>query len=83
MSALSGENVPTVLAVSFLAFTPRRTHVRLNFIQKEEEQARLQINLLQSQILENQVYLEQAQGNAQYQTFKPNLSFSSAKKGFS
>ncbi|MEA5503078.1 efflux RND transporter periplasmic adaptor subunit [Halotia wernerae UHCC 0503] len=54
-------------------------NARLASTKKEEEQARLQINLLQSQILENQLYLEQARGNAQGQIFQAESSVASTQ----
>jgi HlyD family secretion protein len=52
---------------------------RLDSMKKEEEQARLQINLLQSQILENQLNLQQAQGDAKGQIFQAESSVASSQ----
>lgn len=47
---------------------------RLDSTQKQEEQARLQINLLESQILENRLNLQQAQGDARGRIFQAESS---------
>lgn len=47
---------------------------RLDSTQKQQEQARLQINLLESQILENQLNLQQAQGDAKGRIFQAESS---------
>lgn len=52
---------------------------RLDSTEKEEEQARLQINLLENQILENQLYLKQAWGDAKGQIFQAESSVASTQ----
>jgi HlyD family secretion protein len=52
---------------------------RLDASQKQEEQARLQINLLESQILETQLTLQQAQGSAKGQIFQAESSVAASE----
>ncbi|MEH2273722.1 MAG: HlyD family efflux transporter periplasmic adaptor subunit [Nostoc sp.] len=52
---------------------------RLDSIRKQEEQARLQINILESQIMENQLSLQQAQGDAKGQIFQAESSVASSQ----
>ncbi len=51
---------------------------RLDSIQRQEEQARLQINVLESQILENQLTLQQSQGDANGRIFQSESSLASS-----
>lgn len=50
---------------------------RVDAMQKQEEQARLQINFLESQILENQLTLKQALGDAKGRIFQAESSVAS------
>jgi HlyD family secretion protein len=52
---------------------------RLDATQKQEEQARLQINLLENQILEAQIALQQAQGDASGRIFQAESSVASSQ----
>lgn len=52
---------------------------RLNATEKQEEQAKLQINLLESQILENQLSVQQAQGDAKGRIFQAESSVASSQ----
>ncbi len=52
----------------------RGAAARLDSSQKQEEQSRLQINLLESQILENRLNLQQAQGDARGRIFQAESS---------
>ncbi|MEH2252394.1 HlyD family secretion protein [Nostoc sp.] len=52
---------------------------RLDSIRKQEEQARLQINILESQIMENQLSLQQARGDAKGQIFQAESSVASSQ----
>jgi HlyD family secretion protein len=52
---------------------------RLDSSQKQEEQARLEINLLESQILENQLSLQQAQGDAKGRIFQAESSVAASQ----
>ncbi|MEI1377434.1 HlyD family efflux transporter periplasmic adaptor subunit [Nostoc sp. UHCC 0926] len=52
---------------------------RLDSIRKQEEQARLQINILESQIMENQLSLQQARGDAKGQIFQAESSIASVQ----
>jgi HlyD family secretion protein len=52
---------------------------RVDAAQKQEEQARLQINLLESQILETQLSLQQAQGDAKGRIFQAESSVASSQ----
>ncbi|MEH2133794.1 MAG: HlyD family efflux transporter periplasmic adaptor subunit [Nostoc sp.] len=52
---------------------------RLDSIRKQEEQARLQINILESQITENQLTLQQARGDAKGQIFQAESSVASVQ----
>jgi HlyD family secretion protein len=52
---------------------------RLDSTQKQEEQARLQINLLESQILETQLNLQQATGEAKGKIFQAESSLASSQ----
>ncbi len=52
---------------------------RLDGTQKQEEQARLQINLLENQILEAQIALQQAQGDASGRIFQAESSVASSQ----
>ncbi|MBD0344820.1 MAG: efflux RND transporter periplasmic adaptor subunit [Coleofasciculus sp. Co-bin14] len=52
---------------------------RLDGTQKQEEQARLQINLLENQILEAQIALQQAQGEASGRIFQAESSVASSQ----
>lgn len=52
----------------------RGATARLFATQKQEEQARLQVNLLESQILETQLNLQQAQGDAKGRIFQAESS---------
>lgn len=52
---------------------------RLDSIRKQEEQARLQINILESQIIENQLTLQQARGDAKGQIFQAESSVASVQ----
>lgn len=52
---------------------------RLDASQKQEEQARLEINLLESQILENQLSLQQAQGDAKGRIFQAQSSVAASQ----
>ncbi len=52
---------------------------RLDSTQKQEEQARLAINLLQSQITENQLNLQQAQGDAKGRIFQAESSVAASQ----
>ncbi|MEH1833562.1 MAG: HlyD family efflux transporter periplasmic adaptor subunit [Nostoc sp.] len=52
---------------------------RLDSIRKQQEQARLQINILESQIMENQLSLQQARGDAKGQIFQAESSVASSQ----
>ncbi|AFZ23208.1 multidrug resistance efflux pump [Cylindrospermum stagnale PCC 7417] len=52
---------------------------RLDSIQRQEEQARLQINLLQSQLLENQLSLQQSVGDSKGRVFQAESSVASSQ----
>ncbi|MBD2534175.1 HlyD family efflux transporter periplasmic adaptor subunit [Nostoc flagelliforme FACHB-838] len=52
---------------------------RLDSIRKQEEQARLQIKILESQIMENQLSLQQARGDAKGQIFQAESSVASVQ----
>ncbi len=52
---------------------------RLDSSQKQEEQARLDINVLESQILENQYSLKQAQGDAKGRIFQAQSALASSQ----
>ncbi|MEH2446741.1 MAG: HlyD family efflux transporter periplasmic adaptor subunit [Nostoc sp.] len=52
---------------------------RLDSIRKQEEEARLQINILESQIMENQLSLQQARGDAKGQIFQAESSVASSQ----
>ncbi|BAZ52223.1 HlyD family secretion protein [Nostoc sp. NIES-4103] len=52
---------------------------RLDSTEKQEEQARLQINLLSSQILESQLALQQSQGDAKGRIFQAESSVASTQ----
>ncbi|MBW4563546.1 MAG: efflux RND transporter periplasmic adaptor subunit [Mojavia pulchra JT2-VF2] len=52
---------------------------RVDAAQKQEEQARLQINLLENQILENHLTLQQAQGDAKGRIFQAESSVASSQ----
>jgi HlyD family secretion protein len=52
---------------------------RVDAMQKQEEQARLQISLLESQILENQLTLKQALGDAKGRIFQAESSVASSE----
>lgn len=52
---------------------------RLDSSQKQEEQTRLEINLLESQILENQLSLQQAQGDAKGRIFQAESSVAASQ----
>lgn len=52
---------------------------RLDSAQKQEEQSRLQINLLESQILENRLNLQQAQGDAKGRIFQAESSVAASQ----
>ncbi|MDZ7960313.1 MAG: efflux RND transporter periplasmic adaptor subunit [Aulosira sp. DedQUE10] len=52
---------------------------RVDAMQKQEEQARLQINLLESQIVENQLTLKQALGDAKGRIFQAESSVASSQ----
>lgn len=52
---------------------------RLDSSQKQEEQSRLQINLLESQILENRLNLQQAQGDATGRIFQAESSVAASQ----
>ncbi|MEH2009470.1 HlyD family secretion protein [Nostoc sp.] len=52
---------------------------RLDSIRKQEEQARLQINILESQIMENKLSLQQAKGDAKGQIFQAESSVASVQ----
>ena len=55
---------------------------RLDSIQKQEEQTRLQINLFESQILENRLNLQQAQGDARGRIFQAESSVAASSAWF-
>lgn len=52
---------------------------RVDVMQKQEEQARLQISILESQILENQLVLKQALGDAKGRIFQAESSVASSE----
>lgn len=52
---------------------------RLDSSQKQEDQSRLQINLLESQILENRLNLQQAQGDATGRIFQAESSVAASQ----
>ncbi|MBD2336811.1 efflux RND transporter periplasmic adaptor subunit [Calothrix sp. FACHB-156] len=52
---------------------------RVDAMQKQEEQARLQISILESQILENQLTLKQALGDAKGRIFQAESSVASSE----
>ncbi|MDZ8053256.1 MAG: HlyD family secretion protein [Aulosira sp. ZfuVER01] len=52
---------------------------RVDAMQKQEEQARLQINFLESQILENRLTLQQAMGDAKGRIFQAESSVASSQ----
>ena len=58
------------------------TDARLDATEKQAEQARLQINFLQSQILENQLILQQSLGDAKGRIFQAESTLASSQAQF-